>query len=594
MITTMELLLLCLFSGTAFASESSWSYTDSAESWNMIPNSKCGDKRQSPINIPWELEYSNYSPFEFTGYDDMQAYGLRVENNGHTAQINIDPSSIGHTKVSGGGLAGTYIAIQLHFHWGRNDLEGSEHTFRGHHHALELHVVHFKESYGTVSEAVKHDDGLAVLGFFFTTNDAEENENLKPLIDSLDTITFQGQNKSIDINFSDLMPTSTTHFYRYRGSLTTPTCDEVVVWTIFDHVNTISSAQIKKFRELYEGKANEVRHHIAWNYRPTQSLLHRTVYKNYQSSVPDSWHWGYEGAEGADNWKTYYMTCSGVRQSPINIPSVNNETLADFNPDLELDTLEFRNYDQPLTGIIKNNGHTIQVDINQTNMYLTNGGLDGNYTAAQFHFHWGHDDHHGSEHTHNGKSYPLELHIVHYKEEYKDLAGAIGKDDGLAVVGFFIEAGGISVNRNYGTIISALSDVKYKGASKVISGFSLTDITSSNMKTNATAGYHLPYYRYTGGLTTPPCLQIVTWSVMKTPIHLTSEQIAEFRKVSHITSGPIGSHDHITKNNRPTQDLVTRLVYQSYDFRRLSTDAASGLLPSILTLSAILFVLMSL
>lgn len=32
---------------------------------------------------------------------------------------------------------------------------------------MELHMVFFKEEYGTVSEAVKHHDGLTVLAFFY-------------------------------------------------------------------------------------------------------------------------------------------------------------------------------------------------------------------------------------------------------------------------------------------------------------------------------------------------------------------------------------------------------------------------------------------
>ena len=54
--------------------------------------------------------------------------------------------------------------------------------------------------------------------------------------------------------------------------------------------------------------------------------------------------------------------------------------------------------------MVINNGHTIQVDVGDA------GGieLDGvKYALKQFHFH------HPSEHTIDGKAFPLELHLVH-------------------------------------------------------------------------------------------------------------------------------------------------------------------------------------
>ena len=40
--------------------------------------------------------------------------------------------------VSGGGLPGTYILEQFHFHWGVNDSEGSEHRIDSRVYAMEV------------------------------------------------------------------------------------------------------------------------------------------------------------------------------------------------------------------------------------------------------------------------------------------------------------------------------------------------------------------------------------------------------------------------------------------------------------------------
>ena len=58
-----------------------------------------------------------------------------------------------------------------------------------------------------------------------------------------------------------------------------------------------------------------------------------------------------------------------------------------------------------------------------------------------------------------------------------------------------------------------------------ITGFNLKQLISDNLRTNKTNGLHLPFYRYQGGLTTPPCLEVVTWTVMRNPVYITAEQV---------------------------------------------------------------------
>lgn len=77
---------------------------------------------------------------------------------------------------------------------------------------------------------------------------------------------------------------------------------------------------------------------------------------------------------------------------------------------------------------IQNNGHSIQVSF--TPSLTSNGTLDGYgfdepYTFAQAHFHWGHNiSYGGSEHTIDGRHYPMEVHLVHYKTHYGSVPAA--------------------------------------------------------------------------------------------------------------------------------------------------------------------------
>ena len=71
--------------------------------------------------------------------------------------------------LSGGPLAEDYQILQLHFHWGKTDDKGSEHTYDGAAFPLEMHIVHVKSSlYTDVDTALSTTDGLAVTGFVFT------------------------------------------------------------------------------------------------------------------------------------------------------------------------------------------------------------------------------------------------------------------------------------------------------------------------------------------------------------------------------------------------------------------------------------------
>lgn len=83
-------------------------------------------------------------------------------------QVMLRTNESKAATLSGGPLGNNVYAFeQLHFHWGENDYEGSEDLINNHSFPMEMHAVFYKEDYKSMDEALKHDDGLAILAYLY-------------------------------------------------------------------------------------------------------------------------------------------------------------------------------------------------------------------------------------------------------------------------------------------------------------------------------------------------------------------------------------------------------------------------------------------
>uniref|UniRef100_A0A8C4PXR8 Carbonic anhydrase 4 n=1 Tax=Eptatretus burgeri TaxID=7764 RepID=A0A8C4PXR8_EPTBU len=184
--------------------------------------------------------------------------------------------------VNGGGLDGEYIADQFHLHWGNRTAAGSEHQLNNTQLPMELHIVHHKASYGDITQALSKPDGLAVLGFWIDVG--KQNTNFDQIVNKLHAIPNKDQRVNIStFKMADLLPSNCelNNYYRYHGSLTTPECNEVVIWTMFETKIHLSQQQINTFSTtvMAEGDINLVN-----TFRSVQPLNSRTVqYSQAQS-----------------------------------------------------------------------------------------------------------------------------------------------------------------------------------------------------------------------------------------------------------------------------------------------------------------------
>ncbi len=227
------------------------------------------------------------------------------------------------------------------------------------------------------------------------------------------------------------------------------------------------------------------------------------------SALADKAHWTYSGEAGPAHWGSLspaYGACStGKNQSPVDLTAPL---------DADLKALEL-NYSKGGNKVV-NNSHTIMVSYAKGSTLTVDGHK---FALKQFHFHA------PSENKINGKSYPMEAHLVHADEK-----------GNLAVVAVMFEEG--AANAMIAKVWETMP--KEAGTADLKDAVAVTDILPKERD----------YYRFSGSLTTPPCSEGVLWLVMKKPMTVSKEQVEAF---SHVMHHP---------NNRPIQALNARKIIE--------------------------------
>ena len=82
----------------------------------------------------------------------------------------------------------------------------------------ELHIVHYKASYGSFVEAVRHPDGLAVLAVLIEL-ERRDNTAFRHIVEQFPEIQTEGLETNLlsPIPLADLLPDNVLNFYRYNG-----------------------------------------------------------------------------------------------------------------------------------------------------------------------------------------------------------------------------------------------------------------------------------------------------------------------------------------------------------------------------------------
>jgi len=225
---------------------------------------------QSPIDLNTnQAKVKDFPKISIHVNATMPMGVITVDNTGHSVTFKSD-----HLKtilIAGGGLKGDYKVAQFHFHWGKTDAEGSEHLLDGKASPLEMHAVTMKTRFDSLKQALESDDrdALAVFGVFYQINDAG-SDAMNEIGETLTVAKGQKASKDLNVKFRDLLPNDLSQFFRYNGSLTTPGCNEQVLWTVFQNKMSITQEVLQKFQEI-KGEAT-------LNFRKPQDKNKREVF----------------------------------------------------------------------------------------------------------------------------------------------------------------------------------------------------------------------------------------------------------------------------------------------------------------------------
>lgn len=259
--------------------------------------------------------------------------------------------------------------------------------------------------------------------------------------------------------------------------------------------------------------------------------------------------WDYE-VLGPDVWFKQFPDCKLKSQSPIDIHSgdaVYDPTLTPlhFNGQFKFET----------DWVMTKTTHGVYINVangNTESTTVTGGNMrDTPFETRGAHFHWGYNDHQGSEHQLNGKKYPLEMHMV-----TQDHQG------NYRVVGYFFEIGKQN-NTGFEPIIEAVRNIE-KSENQLTFGIDFSNIVP-NDKAN--------YYSYKGSFTTPPCTEGVVFHIMKETIKISQKQLEAFHglelKLNFREPQPLNERElrkSFLSSTSFTCNTFTECIYKLFDW----------------------------
>ncbi|XP_074862302.1 receptor-type tyrosine-protein phosphatase gamma isoform X4 [Carettochelys insculpta] len=262
-------------------------------------------------------------------------------------------------------------------------------------------------------------------------------------------------------------------------------------------------------------------------------------------------YWAYSGTYGPEHWVTSSVACGGTHQSPIDIVD-HQARVGDEYQELQLDGFDSESSNKTW---MKNTGKTVAVLL-KDDYFISGAGLPGRFKAEKVEFHWGQSNGSaGSEHSINGRRFPVEMQIYFYNpDDFDSFGAAILENRIIAALAVFFHVSQRD-NPALDPIIRGLKGVVHHEKETFLDPFVLRDLLPTSLGS---------YYRYTGSLTTPPCSEIVEWIVFRRPVSISYHQLEAFYSIfTTEQQDHVKSVEYLRNNFRPQQRLNDRVVSKS-------------------------------
>ncbi|XP_028302200.1 receptor-type tyrosine-protein phosphatase gamma isoform X2 [Gouania willdenowi] len=262
-------------------------------------------------------------------------------------------------------------------------------------------------------------------------------------------------------------------------------------------------------------------------------------------------YWSYSGSHGPRGWAALFPECAAKNQSPVDIVDEHAVVSEEYQ---EL-VLEKFNVESSNQTTMKNTGKTVAVLL-KDDFFIRGAGLPGRFKAEKLEFHWGQSNGSaGSEHSINGRRFPVEMQIYLYNsDDFESLSAAIKERRIIAAMAVFFELGQKD-NPAVDPIIQGLKGVVHHEKETNLRSFILRDLLPSSVDS---------YYRYTGSQTTPPCSKVVEWIIFSRPVYLSHSQLEAFYSIfTTEQQDHVKSVEYLRNNFRPLQNLDGRKVFKS-------------------------------